>query len=258
MRNDRISKMEEFIRERKIVSLDELCEHFGMSKNTIRRDINEIVANTDICKVYGGVSVGSSFIQPPFNERYKINTEAKETIGKFAATLVNDGDTIFVDSGTTTCYLINSLSENKNITIITHSLDAINRAALYPEIEIITLSGKFNRKTFSFASQSTLDVLKDYNISKAFMASNGITIQNGATQSTSIEFAIKKTVVSRSDKVILMVENHKFGEVSLLTYCNINDIDVIVTDKQPSPEFISAYEAVGGSLIYPQQSIELR
>lgn len=253
MRGNRISKMEDYIREKRVVSLDELCEYFGVSKNTVRRDINEIVSRSDICKVYGGVSVERSKIPPPFNERSNVNLGAKELIGECAAKLVEDGDIIYVDSGTTTSHLIDNLTGKKNITVITHSLDVINRAVENPEISVISLSGTLNRKTFSFTGQSTIDVLKDYNISKAFMAANGVTIQNGATQSTSIEFAIKKTVVSRSDTIILMIENHKFGGVSLLTYCNLRDIDMIVTNKKPFPEFIEAYEAMGGKLIVPEE-----
>lgn len=251
MRGTRISKMEDYIREKRVVSLDELCQHFGVSKNTVRRDINEIVSRSDICKVYGGVSVEHSKIPPPFHERSNVNLGVKELIGQCAARLVEDGDIIYVDSGTTTSHLIDNLAGKKNIIVITHSLDVINRAVPNSEISVISLSGALNRKTFSFTGQSTIDVLKYYNINKAFMAANSVTVQNGAMQSTSIEFAIKKTVVSRSDTIILMVEGHKFGEVSLLTYCDLDDIDMIVTDRKPFPEFVEAYEAMGGTLIVP-------
>lgn len=251
MREDRLSRMEDYIRDNKSVSLDTLCQVFDVSKNTVRRDISEIVARTDIRKIYGGVSVQYNKIPPPFSERSIVNLDAKERIGRCAAQLVDDGDIIYVDSGTTTCHLIDYLQGHKNITVLTHSLDVINRAVPNPELNIVSLSGSLNRKTFSFTGQSTIDVLQDCNISKAFMAANGVTVQNGVTQSTSIEFAIKKSVVARSDRVYLMMESRKFGAVSLLTYCQLDQVDAIVTEKRPPDEFVTAYAELGGRIITP-------
>ena len=144
------------------------------------------------------------------------------------------------------------MHNKKSVTILTYSLDVINRAVTFPNLEIISLSGTLNRKTLSFTGQSTIDVLENCNVSKAFMAANGITIANGATQSTSIEFAIKKNVVSRSDTIFLMAESKKFGAVSLLTYCKIDEIDAIITEKLPSKEFIDAFSLAGGKIYIPE------
>ena len=225
---------------------------FDVSKNTVRRDIGEIVARTDIRKIYGGVSVQYNKIPPPFSERSSVNLEVKELIGRRAAELVDDGDIIYVDSGTTTCHIVDHLQGKTGVTVLTHSLDVINRAVRNPELNIISLSGTLNRKTFSFTGQSTIDVLSDCNISKAFMAANGVTVQNGVTQSTSIEFAIKKTVVAHSDRVFLMMESRKFGAVSLLTYCRLDQLDAIVTEKLPPQDFLDTFAALGGRVIMPE------
>lgn len=252
MREERLSKMEAYIRLQKSVSLDTLCEVFGISKNTVRRDIADIIARTDIRKIYGGVSIPYNKIPLPFEERMSINTDKKDCIGRLASSLVEDGDIIYVDSGTTTCRIIDYLQGRRGVTVLTHSLDVINRAVLYPELNIISLSGTLNRKTLSFTGQSTIDTLQSFNISKAFMAANGITLQNGATQSTSIEFAIKKSVVERSHDVYLLVENRKFGVVSLYTYCPLDRIDVIVTDAAPTADFSESYRELGGRIISPE------
>ena len=253
MREERLAKMEAYIRHQKSVSLDTLCEVFGISKNTVRRDIADIVSRTDIRKIYGGVSIPYNKIPPPFEERLSLNLPAKEQIGQLAASLVEDGDIIYVDSGTTTCHIIDFLQDRRNVTVLTHSLDVINRAVSNPELNIISLSGALNRKTLSFTGQSTIDVLQSFNISKAFMAANGITLQNGATQSTSIEFAIKKSVVERSHSVYLMVESRKFGAVSLFTYCPLDRIDVIITEEAPPDDFSDAYHELGGHIAWPDR-----
>lgn len=250
MRENRLTKMEDYIRKNGSVSLDELCREFDVSKNTVRRDIAELVEHTDIRKIYGGVSVVQrNIIPPPFAERSAVNQEVKEGLGRKAAQFVCDGDIIYVDSGTTTCRMIDYLKERSDVTVVTHSLDVINRAAALPGLNVIALSGTLNRKTLSFTGQSTIDVLQDLNISKAFMAANGLSVKNGATQSTSIEFAIKKCVVNRSDTVYLMIERRKVDTVSLLTYCPLEKIDTIITEKAPEQAFCEEYAAMGGQIV---------
>lgn len=251
MRENRLTKMEEYIRKNGSVSLDDLCREFDVSKNTVRRDVAQIVEQTDIRKIYGGVSVQRNVIPPPFAERSAVNQDVKESLGRKAAQYVNDGDIIYVDSGTTTCRMIDYLGDRSNVTIVTHSLDVINRAVAQPGLNIIALSGTLNRKTLSFTGQSTIDVLQDLNISKAFMAANGLSVKNGATQSTSIEFAIKKCVVNRSETVYMMIERRKIGSVSLLTYCPLERIDTIITEKKPEQAFCDEYTALGGQIVLP-------
>ena len=113
MREERLTQMEAYIRTHRSVSLDTLCEVFGISKNTVRRDIGEIVARTDIRKIYGGVSTQyNGLIPPPFIERSGVNSEAKDEIARCAAGLVADGDIIYVDSGTTTCRIVDHLQSH--------------------------------------------------------------------------------------------------------------------------------------------------
>lgn len=250
MRENRLSRMERFIRENRSVDLETLCREFDVSINTVRRDIAELARRTDIRKIYGGVRAPSADgVPPPFNERSLVNREVKERIGRRAAQFVNDGDIIYVDSGTTTCQLIDHLRGRKGLTVLTHSLDVINRAVANPEINIVSLSGALNRKTFSFTGHHTIDALADCNISKAFMSGNGVTLRHGVMQSTPIEFAIKKTVVAHSDQVYLMVENRKFGMVSLLTYCQLDQVNVIITEAQPDQAFVDAYAGLGGLIV---------
>ena len=107
MKGERLIEMEKYIREQRSVSLDTLCSVFNVSKNTVRRDVAQLIATTDIQKIYGGVSIQFNRIPPSFTERAAVNLPVKQRIGKYAASLVQDGDVIFIDAGTTTCQMIN-------------------------------------------------------------------------------------------------------------------------------------------------------
>ncbi len=189
MRLKRLDLLEEFIYKHKTVSIDKLCEEFKMSKNTIRRDIDALVDKGVIKKVYGGVTVNTQSNELlPFEERTIKNNSAKIDIAKKAAEFIEDGDSIFIDSGTTTLNIIDYLNDKNNITLFTNSINVILKAIPHDNIDIICLSGRFNRTTFSFTGLTSSDVLSTYNINKSFMACTGISLENGLTHTSPNEF----------------------------------------------------------------------
>ena len=194
MRPKRIEEIKDYIYENKTVTLDQICENFDISKSTIRRDLNEILENSDIKKIYGGVTVLSKKELTSFEERNISNLKIKERIAATAAELVEDGDIIFIDSGTTTLRIIDSIITKKDLTILTNNVEIILRAIPYDNLNIISLSGTLNRKTLSFTGSSAAQVLQSYNISKAFMATTGFSIVSGVTNSSPMESDIKRMI----------------------------------------------------------------
>lgn len=238
MRSQRIAEIEQYIYIHKTVTLDELCEVFQVSKNTIRRDIEIITQNPDIVKTYGGVTINaqSKKMLVSFTERNIKNQEAKRMIAAKAAALVEDGDSIFIDSGTTTIYMLEHL-KNKHITLLTNNIEVMVQAIPYENINLISLSGSLNRKTLSFTGNSAAKILSTYNIRHAFLAATGVTLENGATNSSPEETCIKEMAVRKSQNRYLLVDSSKYGIVSLLTYADIDSFTGIITDKVPDAEF---------------------
>lgn len=239
MRSQRIAEIEQYIYANKTVTLDELCEVFQVSKNTIRRDIEELVQNPDIVKTYGGVMINNQTkkLLVSFAERNINHQDVKRKIAEKAASLVEDGDSIFIDSGTTTLYMLEYL-KNKKITLLTNNVEVMVQAIPYENINLISLSGTLNRKTLSLTGNNAAKLLSTYNVKKAFLAATGITLENGATNSTPEETCIKEMAVRKSREKYLLADSSKFGVVSLLTYCNVDDLNGIITDQEPEEEFL--------------------
>ena len=128
-----------------------------------------------------------------------------------------------------------------DITIFTNSVTAICKGIHYNNLNIICLSGILNRKTQSFTGLHSTDILKSYNINKCFMACTGISLKRGVTNSTKEEFKIKKTAISRSAECFLLADQSKFDHVSLMTFCEINDLNCVITDAKPSDEYIEYF-----------------
>ena len=162
MKVSRLNSIEQYVISRETVSIDELCEVFGVSKNTIRRDLNELEQRGHITKVYGGVTatVPSGAVPTPI--RSGLNQIDKSLIGRLAAEEVADGDTVFIDSGTTTLCLLRFLVAKKRITIITHSLGALSEASKYDNLNIISLGGIYSPTTDSFVGLSAIEALSNH------------------------------------------------------------------------------------------------
>lgn len=235
IKSQRINQIKEYVFEHESVSLEELVEHFGVSKNTIRRDVRMLVDSGILNKVYGGVSVNHSTLVG-FNERKDRNLTKKQEIGQLAARFVEDGDVIFVDSGTTTLELLPYIRE-RQVTIVTNNFDFIHGAKPYPNLTIFSTGGMFERRTDSFVGFQSVELLNKYNINKAFLASTGISIMNGVTNSSPLETDIKSTVVKKSSNVLLMIDDSKFDKYALTTYCALSDIDYLITNSEPSEEY---------------------
>lgn len=239
MKIDRLAEVEQYITANQTVTLDKLCEVFNISKNTIRRDINDLVNSGSVKKIYGGVTAIKKTVVP-YEERDIKNKAEKLAIARAVAEKVQDGDVIYVDSGTTAPNMVKYL-KGKNITILTESLNTILNALPLSELKVIVLGGSLIRETNSFRTMN-METIKAFNINKAFMATTGLSISNGITNSSPLEYEIKKEIVSKSDKIYLLADHSKLGVSSLLTYCKLQEINCLITDKMPSEEFLSFFD----------------
>lgn len=236
MKTARIEELKAYILAHEAVSLDALVDEFEVSKNTIRRDVQQLVESGEFNKVYGGVCVNRSTLVP-FNDRKSRSQMEKRNIAKSAAKFLEDGDIIFIDSGTTTLELL-SYIKGMQLTIVTNNIDFVLGALPYECLNVFSTGGMLERKTKSFTSIENKSLIQDYNITKAFLASTGVSVKNGVTNSLPIESDLKTSVVERSEEVFLLVDHTKFDKYSLTTYCDLKEIDYIVTDKTPPGEYI--------------------
>lgn len=247
---ERIKKIEQYLVEHESATLDTLCSVFNVSKNTIRRDISELESKGVIKKVYGGVTLNYQEETVPYHQRQVTHITEKAKIGLLASDLINDGDIIFIDSGSTTIHLIPNIKDKQNITIITNSLNVIVESAPYPNLNVISTGGILQRKTNSFAGIATVSFLKSLNIDKAFMATTGLSIEKGVTNTNYLEAEIKKSVVKISDKIIVMADHTKIGTAAFMTYCSLEEIDYYVTDRKPSTKYTDFFSRNNIDVLY--------
>lgn len=251
MKINRLNQIETYLQEAKSVTLDKLCELYNVSKNTIRRDVAELEKRGSIKKVYGGIMLNKQEATEPFESREIKNKAAKKAVAKAASKLVADGDVIYIDSGTTTMHMIPYLAKRENLTIITSNLHAITSAIPYATLNVIATGGVLYRPTIALAGSSVIEFLDKYNISLAFLASTGVSLTKGVTNTSPLEYEIKKYLIEKSEKTALLVDDSKLDVISLMTYCALADLDYFVTNKQPPQAYLDYFAAHQVTVLTP-------
>lgn len=254
MKIDRINQIHNHLKSVHSISLNDLCQKFDVSKNTIRRDIAELEKQGIIEKVYGGIVLkeeANPSSPEPFADRAGRNPDAKEAIARKAAESVKEGDVIYIDSGTTTMRMIPHLATRPRITIVTASVHVINAAAAYSAMNVIATGGTLYAPSMAFVGPSVLQCLRHYNIQKAFLASTGISLAHGATNASPLECEIKQWIVSHVKDTCLLVDVSKLGIASLMTYCDLSELTSIAMDSAPPDQYVKYFKEHNVNLLLP-------
>lgn len=240
MKEERRKRMGELVAKRQSVTMEELCACFSVSMNTVRSDVAYLVQTGAVEKIYGGVRAKDQKPVPLFASRAQLRTDRKRAIAARAEELIEDGDILFLDAGTTTMHLMERLAPGKKVTIVTASLQVIRKATELENIQLIVLPGAFNRRTNSLCDVGTLEYLTRYQFTKAFMGVSGVSEDGQLNVSTYLEFEIKRTALSRSQKKYLLTDSGKFGATGLMSYGELSDMTALITDRD-CPQTVQSY-----------------
>ena len=240
MKENRRKHMGELIARRRSMTMQELCDHFQVSMNTIRADVAYLVETGAVQKVYGGVQAVDQKQAPLFASRVLQHTLQKQRIAARACQLIEDGDIIFVDAGTTTMHLLDNLDPRIRVTIVTANLSVIRKACDYENVELIVLPGTVNRRTNSISGVGVLEFLSRYQFNKAFMGVTNVSEDGRLNTSTYIEYEIKRNALLQSRAAYLLVDSSKFGAMGLMAYGKLENMSAIITDPG-CPAFVQDY-----------------
>lgn len=261
LNSSRLSEIHAYISRHQKVTLTDLCEQFGVSMSTLRRDIKSLYERGLISKQYGSVSSREKELAAapspvkmtvPYHERSLIHPREKEITAKIAAGLVENNDVIFIDSGSTTAFMVDYLQHLEHIVIVTNNLDVVMRAQPYPHLDVYVLPGLYKRSNNSFSLLAESYIYDYYNITKAFLACSGISLTDGVSHFDLSERVIKNCTINHTKNCYLLVDHSKFGHTAPLHLCDIGTFTAICTDQRPSPEYVEYCEQHNVKLHYEE------
>jgi DeoR/GlpR family transcriptional regulator of sugar metabolism len=212
--------------------VSELAESFGVSEMTVRRDLRALAGQGKLERVRGGAVTASS--EPPFEEIAVERLEAKDRIGAAAAELVEDGQTVMIDIGTTTLQAARHL-HGRDITVVTTSLAVYEELVSDPAIELLLPGGIVRRNYRSLVGVIAEDALRKLKADILFLGTSGVDAQLGVWDSTMVEVPIKRAMIEGAAEVALLADTAKFSMGGLVWVAGVRAIDRIVTDA-PLPE----------------------
>jgi DeoR/GlpR family transcriptional regulator of sugar metabolism len=240
---ERRNRILELIDEEGSVAVDELALRFDVSEMTIRRDLRLLQKNGFLRRVHGGATSnrGRSY-EPPFLLRATEHNDAKAAIGKKAADLVQDGDSIALDVGTTTLELARHLEDRQNLTVITPSLHIANLLANHPGIRLILPGGVVRPGELSMVGRLTEDALEGFFIDKLFLGIGGIDLEAGLTEFNVDDSQVKQALIRRAKECIVLTDSSKFGNIAFAAVAPLDAVHTIITDDQIDPEICASLE----------------
>lgn len=232
---ERQQKILEMMRRRKVIKVKDITSKFGVSTETARRDLDILKSQNLIKRIYGGaILITPIASEPSYSAREAIHSAEKIAIGRKAAELIEDGQTIILDVGTTTIELARSIKQKSGVIVLTNSLPIVNELS-NSDINLHIMGGKLNHSFLSMAGTLTLSALKQYYVDIAFIGAGGVTFQDGISDFNTEEAQVRKFSIERAKKTILLADSSKFGVNAFAMVCPLDTVDVIVTDWKIDP-----------------------
>lgn len=233
------------------VMVNDLAAEFGVSGETIRRDLDKLAQEGLAEKFYGGaIKAENTFLDLPFHVRQSSNTSEKKKIAELVLPMIHNGDYIALDSSTTALEVIKSAKNIKNLTVITPSVEVMIEFSQKADWNIVSTGGTLKTGSLSLVGGIAEKTLGDFNVDLCICSCKGLDIAKGCTESSEAETSIKVALMRSAKRKIIAVDSTKFGKVSFAKVCDIADFDTVVTDKKPSAEWFDALETADCELLY--------
>lgn len=249
-RHEEIIKL---IHKDRFVKVSQLSRMFNVSEETIRRDLDKLEKDGLLKKLHGGavpIDITNVDNIKPIKERIEENIDEKAVIARLAYELIEDGDTLILDTGSTILQLAKILDE-KNVTVITNDISIAYELSQKSNVNLTVIGGNLKSNSFTIIGPECEKAIASFNVNKLFLSTSGIKLHKGLTTSNNIDAFIKKRMIESADKVICLADHSKFDKVAFVSFAELNDLDIIVTDRIVDDSYNKIFSELDVSLVTP-------
>ena len=245
--NERREEILKILADREYVTVEEFSKVLGVSAVTIRTDLTSLEESGLLIRTHGGAMKSSMKGEARLISNTMIENEMeKKAIAEKAASLIKPGNTIIIDSGSTTIHLIEHL-KGKNITVVTNNLLVLERLKSEDDIKIIALGGSLRRESMGTVGPLAEVAIKALNVDIYFMGAAAYN-RSSITSSDISESSLKRDMMDAADKVVFLADSSKFGKRAFSNICSWHDVDTFISDKMDG-EFKKELEEMGVEVI---------
>jgi DeoR/GlpR family transcriptional regulator of sugar metabolism len=223
------------------LSVAEIVDQFSISESTARRDLETLASQGKVQRVHGGVmALEKAPPELPILERKTEQVQEKERIGRAAAGLVRDGESVFLGSGTTVMEVARNLRNRRQLTVVTNSLPVLNMLAGRKEITVISLGGMLRESELSFIGHITEQALAELRVDRVFMGTRGLSLEHGLTNDYLQETLTDRAILKVGREVIIVADYSKINRVSTALLAPLHVMKTLVTDAHADKKFLLA------------------
>lgn len=239
----------EMVRRYGYVSTEELVEHFKVSSQTIRRDLNELAEQNKIQRHHGGAAqITSSAINAAYNDRKSMNFDQKKRIAENVASYIPDGATLFIDIGTTPEAVARALLNHKSLRIVTNNLNVASLLLNKKDFRVILAGGEVRHRDGGIIGEATLDFISQFRLDYGILGISGIDQDGSLLDFDYHEVRTKKAIIENSRCTMLVTDYSKFGRNAMVNLGKMDLINYLFIDKAPPPEMMKIIEHYGVKL----------
>lgn len=247
---ERRNAIVEMINKQKKATVQELCDKYTASPGTIRTDLQVLEDNGLLKRTHGGaISINRSSFEQTTVEKDILHFDEKKSVARAAVNLIDDGDTIVIDTGTTLMELAKLLYQKKNLTVVTNDLKIAMELDKFDSITVNMIGGTVRHNYQCTYGPQAIEDLSNIYVDKTFLATNGFSIEAGITTPDISTAEIKKQFIKIAGETHLLCDSSKFGRICFKKIADISDLKSVITDRKANPEQIRQIQDQGVHVI---------
>ncbi|RCK33181.1 DeoR family transcriptional regulator [Thalassospira xiamenensis] len=225
----------ELVAANSFMTIDTLADHFAVTPQTIRRDINEMAEEGLVARYHGGAASLSTTENTAYTDRQVLNLGSKREIAKLVAQHIPEGASIFINIGTTNEEVARALSSHKSLKIITNNLHVAQICAANPGFEVIIAGGVVRQRDFGVIGEATIDFINQFKVDYAIVGISGVDEDGSLMDFDYREVRVARAIISNARQTFLCTDASKFGRRAMVRLGHLSEIDALFTDRHPGP-----------------------
>jgi DeoR family glycerol-3-phosphate regulon repressor len=229
------------LQERGSLSVAALANELAVSEETVRRDVRPLALAGEVVKLHGAVALPHEIGEAPFERRMRENAEAERAIARHAACKIEDGDSLMLDTGTTTSIFARELLRKRNLTIVTNSSDIARTLATVNGNKVYMAGGELNGDNGAAFGTSAVEFAARFRVRHAIITIAALDAQFGPMDSYLAEAEFARMVLSRGERRIILTDSSKFGRTALIKVCDLEAVDLVISEAAPPPALAAAF-----------------
>lgn len=249
----RQSNLVEIVRKKGRASVEELAKLLGASRETIRRDLTQLANSGEIQKIHGGATMPRVFGEGPFQQRLSENVDAKIKVAQTAAQLFKPGETLFIDTGSTTLFFAEKVAKITGLTVITNSTEIARTIAKANNgSRVFLLGGEYSADNSQTIGTMVAAQIRSFRAHHTVLTVGALDKRSGAMDFNIEEAQVARAMIEQSEKLTVLSDRSKINTLASFEVCPLAKIDRLVCDARPPDDICDVLQTAGGQVIYPE------